>query len=83
MLRIREMRERSGWTQAELARQVGRSMHTVFRWEKGIRLPDAEELRILAKVLNCSLDDLVCDAPAGNVPAARRGGDSPDAPSEG
>ncbi len=37
------------------AGEAGGAIHAYgVSWEKGIRLPDAEELRILAKVLNCS-----------------------------
>lgn len=52
--KIRELRNQLGLSQEELASHVNVSMHTVFRWEKGARIPDANEIVLLSKALNTS-----------------------------
>ena len=56
-LRIAELRETQGLTQVELARLTGVDQRTIRRWEKG---KDAKvvNLRLVARALNVSIDDL-------------------------
>ena len=57
-MKIRELRERKGMTQAELARAVKASRPTVCMWESGARRPGLDYLPVLAYVLECSIDAL-------------------------
>ena len=46
-------------TQAELAELVGGTHSTVAKWEAGVNLPRAKELRILARLFGVSSDYLI------------------------
>ena len=46
-------------TQEDIAEKVGVSRQSVAKWESGESIPDLEKSRLLAKVLNVSLDELV------------------------
>ncbi len=46
-------------SQETLAEQAGVSRQTLSKWETGESLPDIEKARILADVLEVSLDDLL------------------------
>ena len=50
---VKELRKKSGWTQEELAQQIGVTLSTVQRWEKKggqpTRLPRRELIRLLRK----------------------------------
>ncbi len=53
-LRIREVRQVKGWTQAELARRAGIRRATVNRIENArVKAIDLEVLKKLAKALGC------------------------------
>lgn len=56
---IKELRERAGFTQAEVAEAVGVTQSTVSQWEGGKTYPNIAKLRKLAAVLGCSVDDLL------------------------
>lgn len=56
--RIRAARLERGWTQAVLARRLGRSERSVGDWERE-RLPDTLSLRALAVALEVSADWLL------------------------
>jgi transcriptional regulator with XRE-family HTH domain len=51
---IREARLRSGLTQAELGRRVGRAQSSIARWERGAVTPSFETLRELIRA--CGLE---------------------------
>lgn len=57
-MRIRELREAAGFSQMDLARQMGVSGPSVIQWEKGRTLPTADKLPRLADLLGCSIDAL-------------------------
>ena len=57
--RIKELRESKNMSQPALAKLIGVSMHSVWRWENGKVEPRACELQELAKVFNCKVDDLL------------------------
>lgn len=59
MLRVEELRRRKGWNQAELARRVGVTQVSIWKFENGKANPNLETLVKLARALECSLDDLV------------------------
>lgn len=56
---IAAMRKENNMTQAELAKIIGVTDKAVSRWERGESLPDIEKCKLLAEVLDVSLDDLV------------------------
>lgn len=57
--RLREFRERKKLTQKEVSVKIGVSEQAVSKWENGICLPDIYNLKLLARVLNVSVDCLL------------------------
>ncbi|TCS77271.1 helix-turn-helix transcriptional regulator [Pectinatus cerevisiiphilus] len=55
---IEEKRLRLGLTQKQLADKIGVDRTTVGKWELGISIPRIEKLLILAKTLDCSIEDI-------------------------
>lgn len=51
--RLRELRDRSGKTPAEIADRVGVTEMTVYNWETAATFPKVEQLPTLAKALGC------------------------------
>ena len=45
-------------TQSELAQLLGVSQANISQWETGEAMPRADKLPELAKILECSIDDL-------------------------
>lgn len=56
---IAQLRKEKGWTQAELARQLGVTDKAVSRWETGKGLPDTALLQPLAATLGVSVGELL------------------------
>jgi DNA-binding XRE family transcriptional regulator len=65
--RIRVARKKIGLSQAELADKVGVAINTMNRFEGGHRVPDADVVARLGKVLNCNITWLVCGEVEGHV----------------
>lgn len=67
--RLRERREQLGLSQRELARLCGLGEVQVHRYEKGVSEPSARYLKILAEVMDVSIDYLVglSDNPHGQI----------------
>jgi DNA-binding XRE family transcriptional regulator len=59
--RIRQLRQRAGWTQEELAERAGIGRVTLSRLEGGDRSPRYRTLVALAKALGVSVTDLLVD----------------------
>jgi transcriptional regulator with XRE-family HTH domain len=57
--RLREARIHAGLTQLELGNRIGRDHRTIHRWEHATRIPNLEDLLLLADVLGVPLPDLV------------------------
>ena len=57
-LRIKELRKRVGYTQAQLAELIDMDTTNVCRLETGIQLPKEENLEKIAQVLNVEIKDL-------------------------
>jgi Zn-dependent peptidase ImmA (M78 family)/DNA-binding XRE family transcriptional regulator len=57
--RIRSERERRGISQAELARQLGKTQTAISYWEAGRRVPDVEDIVALAGVLELEPGELL------------------------
>jgi len=49
--KIRQCRIRKGWTQEQMARNIGVSLNTVQRWESGKTLPSPLAMEKLQKLL--------------------------------
>lgn len=58
--RIKEVRERKGLTQKQVAEEVGITEATLSRYENDLREPKAEIVSKLAKTLGVSSDFLLC-----------------------
>jgi transcriptional regulator with XRE-family HTH domain len=65
--RLREYRERAGWSQAELARAAGVSRPLVGAVESGRHTPSVAAALALARTLGTSAEELFGDAPAGDA----------------
>ena len=55
---ILTMRKAAGITQAELAAALGVSQTVVSDWESSKKYPSADKLPLIAKTLNCTIDEL-------------------------
>jgi transcriptional regulator with XRE-family HTH domain len=56
---IREQRERRNWSQAELARRLGRTQTSLSYWESGKRTPALDDLLELATVLDVDVEAFI------------------------
>lgn len=56
---IKEYRLKKGYTQEQLAYELGVSPQTVSRWENGNTYPDIVMLPIIAELFNTSIDNLM------------------------
>lgn len=59
MLKLAEYRDKSPYTQAELAEIAGVSPKTEWNWEQGKSFPNAAQLWDMAVALNCTPNDLL------------------------
>jgi DNA-binding XRE family transcriptional regulator len=60
---IRYYRNKFDLTQTGLALKIGVSLDTVSRWETGKREPRSSELRKMAILFGCTIDDLINPTP--------------------
>jgi transcriptional regulator with XRE-family HTH domain len=58
-IQLRELRDRKGWTQLDLAKEVGVTRTVIANYEQAVAFPPLPILVKLAQVLNVSLDTLV------------------------
>ena len=58
-MNIKKAREKVGLTQQELANELGIAQSTVAMWETQNSLPRTDKLLALAKVLGCTIDELL------------------------
>lgn len=56
---LKRIRMQKNMTQVELAEMLGISRTAVSMWETGEALPRAETLKRLAKILGCTIDELL------------------------
>lgn len=56
MQTIKELRERNGMTQRDLASRIDVTTTTISAWERGMYEPRASQLRELARVFGVSMD---------------------------
>ena len=59
MNNIKVLREKSEMAQVELAARLGISQQSVAKWETGDSLPRADKLPELARLLGCTVDELL------------------------
>ena len=57
--RLRDFRKRRSLTQKEVGMKMGVSEQSISKWENGDCLPDVYNLRLLALILNVSVDCLL------------------------
>ena len=58
-MKLRQVRTEKGLTQVELSRKSGVSRSKISQYESGQMFPQIPTLLKLAKVLDCTLNDLV------------------------
>ncbi|MGI9061137.1 MAG: tetratricopeptide repeat protein [Ktedonobacteraceae bacterium] len=56
--RLRQERERRGWSQGELAKHIGTNQVSISRWEKGVTTPSPYFRQKLAELFGKSLEEL-------------------------
>lgn len=56
---FKEARKRRNLTQKEVAQKLDTSRVTVARWECGINNPKLETVKKLAKLYDCTTDELI------------------------
>lgn len=56
---IENLRNRASLTQQELAFRLNVTQGAVSQWENGLSFPSTEKLSELAKILDCSIDELL------------------------
>jgi transcriptional regulator with XRE-family HTH domain len=57
--RVRDARLNANLTQLQLGELIGRDHRTIHRWEYALRIPDLEDLLLIADALDVPLAELV------------------------
>ncbi len=57
--RLKELRLEYGLSQAKLAKETGLTQSSIFYWEKGLKIPTAQAVVILAKYFGVTTDYLL------------------------
>ena len=65
--RLGKLRKEHGYSQEQLADELGVSRQAVSKWERGEASPDTDNLIALAKLYNISVDDLLFEKPSAKV----------------
>ena len=68
-IRLKELREKAGYSQAQLAKKIGVGQSTVGMWENGKNKPQNAKLEMLATLFDVSIDYLLgrIDDPNGVI----------------
>lgn len=56
---FKRLRESNGYTQDDIAKEIGISRQSVSKWENGNSEPDIDTIKHLAVFFNCTVDELV------------------------
>lgn len=74
--RFIRLRQDQGYTQQKIAEKLGVTPQAVSKWENGTSLPDAEMIRSIAQLMDCStdylLDHQVSDISRRNLESVQR-----------
>lgn len=62
MNNMRELRRALNMSQEDLAKKLNVERSTVAKWENGT-FPRVGKLKLIASVLGCTVDDLLCSKP--------------------
>ena len=65
--RIKHLREKRGFSQSELAKQLGITRSSVNAWELGISVPSTQYIVELSDLFKVSTDYLLCVDSTANV----------------
>lgn len=57
--KIAELRKNNNLSQEELSEKVGVARQTISKWEIGDTTPDINQVKIISKIFNISIDELV------------------------
>lgn len=60
-MRLKELRQRKGATQQEVATAIDCSANNYARYERGEREPDILTLKLLSKYFGVSVDCILCN----------------------
>lgn len=71
--RLLELRKQKGWSQEELSYKLEVSRQTISKWESGQTTPELEKLRILSKIFEITVDDLIKDTDEKNEDSEKNG----------
>lgn len=66
--KIIQLRKKAGWSQEELAEQLGVSRQSVSKWEGAQSIPDLNKLLAMSQLFGVSVDYLVKDEIEGEEP---------------
>ena len=67
---LRQLRQRRGWTQAELARRANVRERQIIRWENEQNAPRFEAMVALATALGCHVDEMCVNGDDDEEPRA-------------
>ena len=56
---LKQLRKSKGLTQEEFALQLGVVRQTISKWEKGMSVPDSEQLIKIAVILETTVNELL------------------------
>lgn len=65
--RLKELREKAGYSQKDISEKLNVSRQAVSRWENEWSYPDIDSLVTLSKMYKISIDDLVGNADIENI----------------
>lgn len=68
--KITELRKKNGWSQEDLASQLGVSRQSVSKWESGQSIPDLERILRMSEIFGVTTDHLLKDEAAPPEAAA-------------
>lgn len=77
--KIMSLRKKCGWSQEELAEQLGISRQSVSKWESGMSIPDLEKIVKMSALFGVSTDYLLKDEIEETIPSETYDADSEEA----
>lgn len=77
--KITSLRKKCGWSQEELADQLGISRQSVSKWESGMSIPDLEKIVKMSALFGVSTDYLLKDEIEETLPSETYDTDSAEA----